>query len=136
MTTDPAADAAVRAQLGQQAATVQGDPAAAGIFGDPAGRSEPPQPIDLGAAKRTTVDPDELLAMLQRQAEQIAQMQADRDAERKAAEPAPSEPRNVAPSLGNASGEINEAFAYLHKRLHAVEAHLGLDAVKAVEAEL
>ena len=115
---------------------MQGAPETAGVYGDAAGRSQPPQQIDLGAAKRTTVDPDELLAMLQQQAEQIAQLQAERAAEVKANTPAPSEPRNVAPSLGNASGEISEAFTFLHKRLAAIEAHLGLDAVKAVEADL
>lgn len=124
MSTDPAADAAVRDQLGQQAATVTGTPSA-GIFGDPAGAGQPTgQSMDLGAAARTTVDPNALLAALQRQQEQINALLAQQEADRKAAEPAPTEPPEIRPLVGNASGELQAALMGLHSRLLHLEEHL------------
>lgn len=123
MSTDPA-DAAVRDQLGQQAETVTGQPAA-GIFGDPAGASQPgSQALDLGAARAAAPDPDEMLAMLRRQQAQIEAMQAEREAERKAAEPEPAGPPDLTPRLGNASGELQAAVLGLHSRLLRLEEHL------------
>src|SRR5215472_3993717 len=46
-----AADQAVRDQLGEQAVNVQGDSTAAGVYGNPANVSHPPQQMDLAAAK-------------------------------------------------------------------------------------
>lgn len=133
MSTDPA-DAAVREQLGQQADTVTGTPSA-GIFGDTAGASQPPQPMDVTAATPTSADPDKLLAQLQAQQEQINALvaaQKSEQAEREAAKPAPAEPVDVAPRLANASGEVQQAFLWLHKRLSAIEEHLNLSAIEAV----
>jgi hypothetical protein len=127
----PAAqDRAVRAQLGEQAQAVTGDPAAAGIFGDVAGRSEPPHPMDLSKAERTNVDTDALLAAIQAQQEQINQLLADAEQARVDNLPKPPDPMAIEPQLGNASGEINAAFAGLHRRLLRVEEAAGIDAAQ------
>lgn len=49
-------DPAVRSQLAEQAQAVTGNPAAAGVYGDPAGAAQPAQPLDLSQAKATVVD--------------------------------------------------------------------------------
>ena len=118
---DPAADAAVQAQLAAQAQAVTGTPSA-GIFGDVAGAAQPPQQIDLSAAAPTVVTQDELAALLAR----VQKMEADREAERVAALPVPDEPPDKTPRLSNASGELHAAFAGVHARLLLVEEKLGL----------
>ena len=127
-TPDEAALAAARALLAEQADAVKGDPSAAGIFGDVAGASQPPQPMDLSAARPTEIDAEELLAKLQAQsAAQQAQIDALLAAA-KAAEPAPPEPPDKMPRLSeSASSEVRHAFALTHERLLAIEAHLGLE---------
>ena len=112
-TPDPATDSAVREQLGQQAQAVTGTPSA-GIYGDPAGASAPPQPLDLSGAAPTSADVKALL-------ERIEKMEADREAERVAALPAPEEPPDLTPRLGNASGELQAALLGLHARLEKAE---------------
>jgi len=122
----PAAqDRAVRAQLGEQAQAVQGQPSA-GIFGDKAGRELPPQQMDLSAAKPVSADPAELLAALQRQQQQIDQLLA----ERAAAAPAAPELPDIEPRLSNASGELKAALGGLHARMLRIEEELGVDAAQ------
>ena len=130
MSTDPA-DAAVREQLGQQAGTVTGTPSA-GIFGDTAGASLPPQPMDVTAGTPAAPDPAEMLAQLQAQQEQINKLLADQKARGAATAEEPAEPVDVTPRLANASGEVQQAFLWLHKRLSAIEEHLNLSAIEAV----
>ena len=126
VTFDPVPDAAVRARLAEQAHAVHGRPSA-GIFGDVAGRELPPQPINLSAAAPVSADPEQLLALLQRQQEQINALLA--------AQPAPAgpaDPPDITPRLGNASGELQAAFAGIHARLLNVEKAAGIDAAKAL----
>ena len=110
-------DSAVREQLGAQAASVTGNPAAAGVYGDPAGASAPPAQMDLSAAAPTSADVKALL-------ERIEKMEAEREAERLAAEPAPLEPPDETPRLSNGSAEIQHWLQRLHERIAAVEEHL------------
>jgi hypothetical protein len=120
------ADQAVREQLANQAQAVTGVPSA-GVYGDPAGASQPAQQIDLSKAAPTSADVADLLARVQA-------MEAAQEAARRAAEPAPLEPPDLTPRLsGSASAELHSAFAGIHDRIVAVEqdvarllAHLGL----------
>src|SRR5260370_41455164 len=82
--------AAARARLAEQARAVTGDPAAAGIYGDVAGASQPPVPLDLSAARPTVVDTEALMARMQEQIDALL-------AAAKAAEPAPPEPPDKMP---------------------------------------
>src|SRR3984885_4624970 len=126
---DPVRDAAVREQLGEQAQAVKGRPSA-GIFGDTAGHEQAPQQMDLSGAKATTVNPDDLMATLQKQQEQINALRAERTAEQKAAAGEQATAADLTPRLGNASGEIQATFAGLHARRALIADPRGLDRAK------
>lgn len=111
------ADAAVRAGLADQAASTLGDPAAAGIYGDPAGAAQPPQAIDLSAAKAVAVDAEALLARIQA-------LEAQQAAAEAAANPPPEPPDNSLHVDSNAPGWLHTLVAKLEERLSAVEAKL------------
>ena len=116
------AEAAVRDQLAQQSAAVTGTPSA-GIYGDPAGASAPPERLDLSAAAPTSVDVKALLA-------RVEAMEAAREAERVAALPVPDEPPDLTPVLhGAVSGEMRAALMGLHARLLLIEGRLFGDSV-------
>jgi hypothetical protein len=112
---DPAvADAAVQAQLAGQAQAVTGDPAAAGVYGDPAGAAQPPQPLDLSSAHASVVDAAELLARLQR-------LEEDARAREEAANPPPAPPDNTLRADGNAPAWLAELVGKIEARLAALE---------------
>ena len=115
---DPAVDAAVQAQLAEQAAAATGNPAAAGIYGDPAGASQPPQQMDLSAAKAVVADADALLA-------RILDLEAKQAAAEAAANPPPEAPDSKLYVDSNAPGWMHSLVAKLEDRLAAVEAKLG-----------
>jgi len=116
---DPAVDAAIQAQLAAQAETVTGDPAAAGVYGDPAGAAQPPAPLDLSKATATAVDVEALLTQLQ-------DLQARAQAAVDAANPPPPPPDTRLYVDSNAPGWMHSLVAVLEERLSAVEAKLGL----------
>jgi len=114
---EPAADAAVQAQLAQQAADVTGVPSA-GIYGDPAGAQAAPQPLDLSAAHATAADVEQLLAQLQ-------ELQSRAAAAVAAAEPVPEVPDDTVTADSGAPGWLHAAFAKIEKRLAALEGGTG-----------
>jgi hypothetical protein len=117
---DPAAaDAAVQAQLAEQAQAVTGNPAAAGVYGDVAGAAQPPQPMDLSAAHASVVDAEGLLARLQK-------LEEDARAREEAANPAPAPPDNSLHADSNAPAWLASLVDKVETRLAAVEAKLGL----------
>jgi hypothetical protein len=95
---DPAADAAVRAQLGEQAASFEQAPAVP----------------DLSAAKATAVDVDALVKQLQA-------LQAKAQAAVDAANPPQAPPDDSILADSNAPGWMHAAFAKIEKRLGKLE---------------
>ena len=120
MSIDPAAaDAAVQAQLAEQAQAVTGNPAAAGIYGDPAGASIAPlPPPDLSAARATVVDAEQLLARLQ-------ELEAKAAAAEAAANPPPVPPDNTLRADSNAPGWLHDVLAKVEARLASLEGGTG-----------
>jgi hypothetical protein len=115
-------DEAVQAQLAEQAQTVTGNPAAAGIYGDPAGASAAPQPIDLSNAAPTSVDTAALLARLEQLEAANAQAAADRAAAEEAAKPEPVEPDYYNLSVSGAvSSELHNVIDAIDRRFKALE---------------
>ena len=107
-------DAAVQASLAEQAQAVTGNPAAAGVYGDPAGASAPPQPLDLSSAKAMSVDAAELLARIQ-------ELEAKASAAEAAANPPPEPPDNSLRADGNAPAWLAELVGKIEARLAALE---------------
>jgi hypothetical protein len=120
MTTpiDPAADAAIRVQMAEQAQTVTGTPSA-GVYGDVAGAEAPPQQMDLSAAKAVVTDAEALLKRIQ-------ELEARQQAAEDAANPPPPEPDTKLYVDGNAPGWLHALVAKLEDRLSAIEDKLGL----------
>jgi hypothetical protein len=115
-------DEAVQAQLAEQAQAVTGNPAAAGIYGDPAGASAAPQPIDLSQAAPTNVDTAALLARLEQLEAANAQAAADKAAAEEAAKPAPVEPDYNSLSVSGAvSAELHHVLDKIDRRFRALE---------------
>jgi hypothetical protein len=118
-TPDQAADAAVQAQLAEQAAAVTGNPAAAGVYGDPAGAAKPPAPLDLSAAKAAVVDVEALAA-------QLAALQAKVQAAEDASNPPPAKPDYSLHADSNAPGWLHDLVSRVEARLHVLEVSAGL----------
>ena len=111
---DPAvADAAVQAQLREQAQSVQGTPSA-GVYGDPAGASAAPQHLDLSSAKGYEVDAQALLKQLQALTD-AAQARED------AANPPAAPPDNTLRADPNAPGWLHDLVGKLEARLGKLE---------------
>jgi hypothetical protein len=109
---DPAvADAAVQAQLREQAHQVQGAPPAA-IFGDQPPAA--PQQMDLAGAHAGVVDAQKLLAQLQALADAA---QAREDAANPPAEPADTTLR----ADPNAPGWLHDLIGKIETRMAALE---------------
>lgn len=110
------AQEAARQMIAAQAGAVKGDPAAAGIYGDLAGASAPPVPLDVAAAQPAEADVAALL-------ERIAALE---EAQR-AAEPPPPEPPDYSLRVDpGAPGWLHQFAAQAEARLRAVEEKLGL----------
>jgi len=107
-----AADQAVRDQLGEQAVNVQGDSTAAGVYGNPANVSHPPQQMDLAAAKAVAVDAQALL-------ERIQELEAKQAAAELAANPPPEPPDNTLRVDSSAPGYLHAVIAKIEARLSA-----------------
>jgi hypothetical protein len=104
-------DAAVQAQLAEQAAAVQGTPSVPSL--------------DLSQAAPTVVDVNAL-------AKQLADLQAKIEAADHAATPAPAPPDDTIVPGNNWTADLIDFAEKVEKRLHAVEVFAGLaeDAVK------
>jgi len=112
--TPEQAQAAAAAQLGEQAATVTGTPSA-GIYGDPAGASQPTgQTVDLSKATATAADVEKLLADLQ-------ELQAKAQAAVDAANPPPAPPDDSLHVESNAPAWLADLVAKIEKRLAKLE---------------
>ena len=107
-------DPEVRAQLAGQAQAVTGNPAAAGVFGDPAGAAQPPQALDVSQAKATVVDAENLLARLQ-------ELEARAAAAEAAANPPPAPPDYSLHVDSSAPGYLHDVIAKIEKRLSDLE---------------
>jgi hypothetical protein len=110
------AQAAVQAQLGQQAQAVTGTDSA-GIYGDPAGASQPASLVpDMSRAQPMVADPEALMARI-----------AALEAAAKANEPAPPPPPdNSLRAEANSPGWLHDLAAKIETRLSAIETKLGL----------
>jgi len=117
----PAEDAAVQAGLAAQAQTVTGVPSA-GIYGDPAGASQPAQPIDLSKATPVSVDTDALLARLAALESAAQAAAAQKAADEEAAKPAPVVPDYKSLTLSGAhSAELHDLVRKLEERFQVLE---------------
>lgn len=127
-------DAAVRAGLAAQAQAVGGDPTAAGIYGDVAGRGQPTPNVSQEEVAATlaakggqaaSVDTEALLAQLQAQAEAIQALQAHVSTLQAAgpitvaAEPKPPVLEEIVGALSGASPGIVHALSVIAERLTA-----------------
>ena len=115
---DPAADAAIRDQLADQAAKVTGTPSA-GVYGDVAGAERPAQQMDLSAAKAVVTDAEALLKRIQ-------ELEARQQAAEDAANPPPPLPDTHLYVDSNAPGWMHALVAKLEDRLGDIEDKLGL----------
>ena len=136
------AQAAARELIAQQAAQAGGDPSAAGIYGDVAGRADqaPPQSQadlagNLAAAggRPTQVDVDALYAQMQEQQKHLAAL--IEQAQAAVPEPAaPPKPLTVPEIVGaNAPGWLVHAAEYIEERVGRLEENGVIDRVEALE---
>ena len=134
MTLSPdEAQAAAREQLEGQASVVSGQDSA-GIYGDVAGRSERSAPqsqeqvaagLQAAGGKAAAPDPDAMLAQIEAQQKQLAEL-IERLGLTNAPAPAPPDTRLGRHIDGNAPGWIHNLMADLEGRLAAIEKALGL----------
>jgi hypothetical protein len=115
---DPAADAAIRDQLADQAAKVTGTPSA-GVYGDVAGAERPPQQMDLSAAKAVVTDAEALLKRIQ-------ELEARQQAAEDAANPPPAPPDTSLHMDANAPGYLHAFKDKVEDRLALIEEKLGI----------